>query len=180
MPVKSNQVKIARRILFLGGILLGGCSTAHDVAVSSFRVLDAPANFVRRKIDEPGSTVTSTTTTTTTAASDISTPGRHVVPSNRGPQNRQVTTPSQPGPTAPPRITRNTTTEKPKPSPSAAPRNVVNPPAQTQYPTAKVVPGKPGYVFSPYDPSGGYVDVNGYTSGSKVKDPYSGKIFLVP
>jgi hypothetical protein len=42
------------------------------------------------------------------------------------------------------------------------------------------VPGKAGYVFSPFDPSGGYVDVNGYTSGQKVKDPYSGKIFLVP
>lgn len=178
MPVNSNQVKIARRILFLGGILLGGCSTAHDVAVSSFRVLDAPANFVRRKIDEPA-TVTSTTATTT-GPSDIATPGRHVVPNNRGPQNRQVTTPAQPGPTAPPRITRNTTTEKPKASPSAAPKSVVNPPAQPQYPTAKVVPGKPGYVFSPYDPSGGYVDVNGYAAGSKVKDPYSGKIFLVP
>jgi hypothetical protein len=24
------------------------------------------------------------------------------------------------------------------------------------------------------------VDVTGYTSGQKVKDPYSGKIFLVP
>jgi hypothetical protein len=42
------------------------------------------------------------------------------------------------------------------------------------------VPGKPGYVFSPFDPSGGYVDVNGYSPGQKVKDPYSGKIFLVP
>jgi hypothetical protein len=50
----------------------------------------------------------------------------------------------------------------------------------TQYPTAKPVPGKPGYVFSPFDANGGYVDVNGYTPGSKVKDPYSGKIFLVP
>jgi hypothetical protein len=54
----------------------------------------------------------------------------------------------------------------------------VNPP--DKFPTAKSVPGKPGYVFSPYDPNGGYVDVNGFTSGSKVKDPYSGKIFLVP
>jgi hypothetical protein len=45
---------------------------------------------------------------------------------------------------------------------------------------AKPVPGKPGYVFSPYDPNGGYVDVTGYQPGSKVKDPYSQKIFLVP
>jgi hypothetical protein len=176
MPAKSNQVKSARRILFLGGIFLGGCSTAHDVAVSSFRVIDAPANYVRRKIDN--SEARTTTTTTTTVASDSVTPGRHVVPNNRGPQERQVTTQPQPGPSATPRVTQKTTAEKPKSSPSPAPRTVTNPPAQ--YPTAKVVPGKPGYVFSPYDPSGGYVDVNGYPSGSKVKDPYSGKVFLVP
>ena len=178
MPAKSSQVKIARRILFLGGIFLGGCSTAHDVAVTSFRVIDAPANFVRRKIDNSDTATTTSTTTTTTTASDIATPGRHVVPNNRGPQHRQVTTQTQPGPSATPRAPRNTVVEKPKSSPSPAPRSVTNSP--TQYPTAKAVPGKPGYVFSPYDASGGYVDVNGYPSGSKVKDPYSGKIFLVP
>jgi len=173
MPAKSNQVKTARRIVFLGAIFLGGCSTAHDVAVTSFRVIDAPANYVRRKIDNSDGTTT-TTTTTTTVASDAVTPGRHVVPNDRSSQRRQVTPQTQPGPSAP----RNTVVEKPKSSPSPAPRTVTNPPAQ--YPTAKVVPGKPGYVFSPYDPSGGYVDVNGYPSGSKVKDPYSGKVFLVP
>lgn len=178
MTDKSSEVKTARRILFLGGIFLGGCSAAHDVAVTSFRVLDAPANYVRRRIDEPGSTVTSTTTTTTTAASDSVTPGRHVVPATRESQRRQTTAPAQPHPSAAPRVSQNTSTEKPKPSPSQAPRSAANQPAQ--YPTAKVVPGKPGYVFSPYDPNGGYVDVNGYASGSKVKDPYSGKIFLVP
>ena len=66
--------------------------------------------------------------------------------------------------------------EKSKASPSPS-RNVTS---QTQYPTAKPVPGKPGYVFSPFDPSGGYVDVTGYSPGQKVKDPYSGKVFLVP
>jgi hypothetical protein len=67
-------------------------------------------------------------------------------------------------------------TEKSRPSPS--PTRTAS--TQSQVPTAKPVPGKPGYVFSPFDPSGGYVDVTGYTSGQKVKDPYSGKIFLVP
>jgi len=47
-------------------------------------------------------------------------------------------------------------------------------------PYAKPVPGKAGYVFSPYDKNGGYVDVTGFAPGSKVKDPYSGKVFLVP
>jgi hypothetical protein len=180
MPVmrdKSNPVKNVRRILLLGTLVLGGCQTAHDVAVTSFRVIDAPANFVRRKIDEP---TTTTTTTTTTVASDSVTPGRtvHAPPNNRPPQRQQVTAPPKPGPSAPPRAPRSATVENPKPSPSAAPRTAANPP--DKFPTAKIVPGKPGYVFSPYDPNGGYVDVNGFTSGSKVKDPYSGKIFLVP
>ncbi len=180
MPVigdKSNPVKTVLRILLPGMLALGGCQAAHDVAVTSFRVIDAPANFVRRKIDEPSTTTT--TTTTTTVASDAVTPGRtvHAPPSNRDPQRRQVTTPPAPGPSASPRP-RSATVENPKPSPSAAPRSAANPPAQ--FPTAKNVPGKPGYVFSPFDPNGGYVDVNGFTPGSKVKDPYSGKIFLVP
>ena len=174
MRDKNTPVKGVRRILILGAIVLGGCSTAHDVAVTSFRVLDAPANYVRRQIDKPNQTTTTTTTTTTTAASDAVTPGRHVAPTTHDSQRRQTTAPAQPRPSAPPQISQNTTTEKPKPSP----RSVANPPVS--YPTAKVVPGKPGYVFSPYDPSGGYVDVTGYASGSKVKDPYSGKVFLVP
>jgi hypothetical protein len=58
------------------------------------------------------------------------------------------------------------------------------PPAQasssTAFPTAKAVPDKPGYVFSPFDSSGRYVDVSGYTPGTKVKDPWTDKIFIVP
>jgi len=54
---------------------------------------------------------------------------------------------------------------------------ITSPPAQ--FPVARVVPGKPGYVYSPYD-SSKYVDVTGYTPGSKVKDPYVQKIFIVP
>ena|SRR2546423_98156 len=42
------------------------------------------------------------------------------------------------------------------------------------------VPNKPGFVTSPYAPKGGYVDVRGFPSGTEVKDPYSGKIFLTP
>src|SRR4051794_149604 len=143
--------------LLLGLGLFSGCKTAHDVAVSSFRVLDAPANYVRRHIDGESQT----TTTTTTASSDtVTTPGRTVTPSA-----------TQPPRSSPPPVTERS---KPSPSPSRAAST------QAQLPTAKPVPGKPGYVFSPFDPSGGYVDVTGYSPGQKVKDPYSGKIFLVP
>ena len=42
------------------------------------------------------------------------------------------------------------------------------------------VAGKPGLVTSPYSPSSGYIDVRGFTPGTPVKDPYTGKIFLTP
>ena len=161
-------------ILLLGLFVLSGCHTAHDVAVSSFRVLDAPANYVRKKIDGR----TETTTTTTTVSSDVTTPGRTVTPSTANTQ-RTTTTQNPPRttvkPSPSPRSSPATATEKSKPSPSPSRTTTTQ-----SLPTAKPVPGKPGYVFSPFDPSGGYVDVTGYTSGQKVKDPYSGKVFLVP
>jgi hypothetical protein len=43
------------------------------------------------------------------------------------------------------------------------------------------VPGRKGMVTSPYTPEDGkYVDVTSFGSGSVVKDPYTGKFFLVP
>jgi hypothetical protein len=162
-------------LLLVGLVVLGGCRTAHDVAVSSFRVLDAPANYVRTRINGPAQT---TTTTTTAVTSDsVTTPGRTVIPSTNS-DRRTTTTQTGPRtkPSPSPKSSPTAVTEKSKPSPSPS----KNTTTQTQIPTAKPVPGKAGYVFSPFDPSGGYVDVTGYTSGQKVKDPYSGKIFLVP
>jgi hypothetical protein len=42
------------------------------------------------------------------------------------------------------------------------------------------VPGQKGMVTSPYLPEGNYIDVSAFAPGSAVKDPYTGKIFLVP
>jgi hypothetical protein len=177
MPDKSTGVKPGVQILLLAAMISGGCTAARKVAHTSFRVLDAPANFVRRQIDAQEN-ATTTTTTTTTSSDTITTPGRTVTvpPSTSDTQRRRVTREDQTRPSASPRSSPVTVTERTKPSPSPS-RNVTT---QTQYPTAKPVPGKPGYVFSPFDPSGGYVDVTGYSPGQKVKDPYSGKIFLVP
>jgi hypothetical protein len=164
--------------LLLGVLGLSGCRTAHNVAVTSFKVLDAPANYVRRQIN--GETETTTTTTTTATSDSVTTPGRTVTPSTTDSQRRTTTTQNPPRttvkPSPSPKSSPATVTEKPRPSPSPSRTTTT----QAQIPTAKPVPGKPGYVFSPFDPSGGYVDVTGYTSGQKVKDPYSGKIFLVP
>ena len=174
-------MKAAARVFLLAAIICSGCTAARRVAHTSFRVLDAPANFVRRQIDAQDQQTT-TTTTTTVASDTVTTPGRTVTdpPSTTDSQRRTVRTQDQTrprtGPSASPRSSPATVTERTKVSPSPS-RNVS---AQTQIPTAKPVPGKPGYVFSPFDPSGGYVDVTGYSPGQKVKDPYSGKIFLVP
>jgi hypothetical protein len=155
--------------------VLSGCRAAHNVAVTSFRVLDAPANYVRKKINGNSET---TTTTTTVSSDAVTTPGRTVTPSTASTQ-RTTTTQNPPRttvkPSPSPRSSPATVTEKSKPSPSPSRTTTTQ-----SLPTAKPVPGKPGYDFSPFDPSGGYVDVTGYTSGQKVKDPYSGKIFLVP
>jgi hypothetical protein len=54
-------------------------------------------------------------------------------------------------------------------------------PAQPEFPTAKPVPEKPGFVYNPFDPSATkLLDVRGKASGTKVKDPASGKLFIVP
>lgn len=59
----------------------------------------------------------------------------------------------------------------PTPQPVAAARDI---------PYGTPVPGKPGFVTSPHSASAGYVDVRGFPPGMEVKDPYSGKVFLVP
>ena len=53
--------------------------------------------------------------------------------------------------------------------------------AKGSLPYGVPVPGRKGMVTSPYTPQEEkYVDVTGFASGSIVKDPYTGKLFLVP
>ena len=96
-------------------------------------------------------------------------PGFHPPPSRTtdvdpGPDTGYEGPPSDPGSTT-------TTTTQTSPAPNV-------PVGSPEY--GKPVPGKPGFVTSPYAPAAGYVDVRGFPPGTEVKDPYTGKIFLVP
>ncbi|MEP6809156.1 MAG: hypothetical protein ABI992_02855 [Chthoniobacterales bacterium] len=164
------------RLLLFSGLFLVGCSAAHDVAVTSFRVIDAPAKFVRNRLDPPETTTTTTVQTTT---SDVSVPGHPVAPpvastDRRIRSDRHIassTPPPRHAATSSPVVSRSKTVTSATPHPKAS--------TTSSFPTAKPVPGKPGYVYS-VDPKGGIVDVTGYKSGDKAKDPYTQKIFIVP
>lgn len=167
------------------------CETAHKAAVSTFRVVDTPASYVRRKLGVDEEQQQTTTTQTSVQPNPAANPPTQPYPVQQASpppappvQTRpQVVTtaqqpPSQPKPqpTAPPRVVQS---ENPPPS-SSPPPQTSTASQSADLPYGKPVPGKPGYVFSPFDKNGGYVDVTGYSPGQKVKDPYTGKIFLVP
>lgn len=169
-------MKFSSSLLILTAILFTGCvrarDKARDVAVTTFRVIDAPARYVRNRIDPPATT---TTTTTEVATSDVVTPGRPVTAPP--PQRTTTVTGTAPAPAASPRATARpqtaTTTATPRPSPPASTTG-----GSTDFPVAKAVPDKPGFVLSPYD--GAYVDVTGFKSGDKARDPKTKQIFIVP
>jgi len=180
-------MSLFERTMVLGAVLLSGCGTTRNVAVTSYhvtrdaavgsyRVATAPVHYaLRRHSNEP-----TMVGTTDAIESDVAQPGHPAastqVPSAPQPRRNADTASSQKPPKkAPPVAYSETTQPEPRPSSPAQASST-----STSFPTAKAVPDKPGYVFSPFDSSGRYVDVSGYTSGTKVKDPWTDKIFIVP
>jgi hypothetical protein len=172
------------RTFLFGATLLAGCGTTRnvavtsyhvtrDVAVGSYRVATAPVHYAMgRRRGESGMA-----TTTETVPSDVNQPGQPMPPPEvaSAPQQRSasVRESNQSASSSAQRVARRETANL-KPS---SQRQISS---QSAFPTAKAVPGKPGYVFSPFDADKRYVDVSGYVSGSKVKDPWTDRIFVVP
>ena len=149
----KNAVNWASWTIALIAVALVGCGIG--------RVVTEPVRYV---FSGPEPTPSANT-------SDVTHPGRPVaVPS---PTPRTASRKSSQSPTqAPPRVA----TSKSAPSSSSPQKS----PSAPQFPVAKPVPGKPGLVLNPFNPKGAYIDVSGYAPGSKVKDPDSQQIFVVP
>jgi hypothetical protein len=132
-------------------ILFGFAALGCGAARDVASVVTAPVRVVHRGlVGKP---------TPPPRTSDVDVPGRPVAAT----------------PTPAPRTARNKAKAEPSPRPSA-PSNANQP----QFPVAKAVPGRPGLVYNPFDSKGALIDVSGYAPGSKVKDPDSQKIFVVP
>ena len=167
-------------------LLVAGCHATRDVAVTSYhvtrglavgsyRVATAPVHYALRKRGDASEAVTTETLSSDAAIGSQSVPASQV-PLTRKPMRQESV---EQIPTSSPRVARKdaaqSKTKKTQTSGSEPARST-----QPEFPMAKAVPGKPGYVVSPFDSSGRYVDVSGYASGTKVKDPWTDKIFIVP
>jgi hypothetical protein len=71
----------------------------------------------------------------------------------------------------------------PQTTAAPAPQATINaaPKKDGGLPVAKPVPNKPGFVYNPFDPTSKFLlDVRGKASGTKLVEPKSGKLFVVP
>jgi hypothetical protein len=148
-------MKLAIRAAAFFSIALAGCGIG--------RIVTAPVRYVFNE-PEPSSAANT---------SDVTNPGRPVIASS--PTTVQRT------------VSRKTTRSSAQTTPRAVTNKSARPsgaaqksPAAVQFPVAKPVPGKAGLVFNPFNANGAYIDVSGYAPGSKVKDPDSHQIFVVP
>jgi hypothetical protein len=106
------------------------------------------------------------------------TPPQNKRPKTKGSEQNAADYPPSPTATPPQTPTPTATLSQPQVRPASAPPQDRK--SKRDIPYAIPVPNKPGFVTSPYSPKSGYVDVRGFPSGTEVKDPYSGKIFLTP
>ncbi len=156
------------------GAAVGSYKVARAVAVGSYHVASAPVRYATGR----GHSEPVMVGTTDAVPSDVTQPGQPIPSTQNGsaPQHhakRQGESSQSSGKTAS-QTDRTETTQVNGKTP-ARPSS-----ASSEFPTAKAVPDKSGYVFSPFDSSGRYVDVSGYPPGTKVKDPWTDKIFIVP
>jgi len=147
---------VARAIALLV-FSLAGCEATRDIVTAPTRLFGG-----HRESSTQG----------LAANSDVVNPGHPLVSPTPKPQTPRSSTGRPQSATSQVAATKGNRA-KGSPSPQGAS-------AGAQFPVAKPVPGKSGLVFNPFNPHGAYIDISGYAPGSKVKDPDSQKIFVVP
>ena len=189
-PSSAPQSSAVRRALVLAGSTVLFAASCETPNYGPYGNVFAPPRYGYGS-SQTGNTGRPSTTADRTGAKPAD--GRKTPDIKRDPSDTTVNiTPpdakpeSKPATDAVESTTPDTTpasdTSTPESKPTDTTTRVESKPAVTRedLPFGQPVVGKKGFVYSPYAPDKGQVDVDGIPAGTKVKCPYTGKVFRVP